>query len=120
MELRALMTLDDVYFNASLTRADPIAEAEKLNFTHEFDVELRVVMQSHDNLGEKIAALYLFVGKLYNLGHKNSRVMERTIMVLCIYLQHHGGLERLRFTVIFSDKLLALVRDFQSELARTE
>lgn len=120
MELRAPITLADIYFNASLAGISPIAEAERLNFTHEFDLELKTVIDSSEDLGKKIASLYLLVGKLFKLGHKDSRVMERTIMVLCIYLQHHGGLERLRHTVIFSDKLTELVRRFESESGRTE
>lgn len=114
------MTLSDIYLNAVLTRKCPILEAERQNVAHEFDEELRTVMDSADDLEKKIAALYLLVGKLFKLGHKDARVMERTIMVLCIYLQHHGGLERLKHTVIFSDKLAELVRRFQSEAALTE
>lgn len=114
------MTLSDIRLNAVLARKCPILEAERFDITHEFDVELRAVMESADDLEKKITALYLFVGKLFKLGHKDARVMERTIMVLCIYLQHHGGLDRLRHTVIFSEKLTELVRRFQSEAALTE
>jgi hypothetical protein len=120
MEVRAPVTLADVYFNAALKGKNPIALAEKLKFAHEFDVELKTVLESPDDPTKKIAALYLFVGKLFRLGHKDSRVMERTIMALCVYLYYYGGLERLRYTVIFSDKLFRLVKRFQSEVARRE
>jgi hypothetical protein len=82
MELRAPVTLADVYFNAALTGKNPIALAEKLKFAHEFDVELKTVLESPDDHTKKIAALYLFVGKLFTLGHKDTRVMEKTIMSL--------------------------------------
>lgn len=120
MEPKTETTLANVYLRAAQERKDPIAEAERLNVTHELDLELRSVMESSDDLSKKIAALYLFVGKLFKLGHKDSRVMERTVMVLCIYLQHHGGLERLRHTVIFSDKLMSLVERFRSEVGEAE
>ena len=114
------VTLSDIRLNAVLAQTCPILEAERLNVVHEFDEELKTVMDSADELEKKIAALYLLVGKLFKLGHKDARVMERTIMVLCIYLHHHGGLDRLRHTVIFSDKLVELVRRFQSEAEQTE
>src|SRR3989344_978979 len=117
MKPRAEATLADVYLSAAQERKNPILEAEKFNLMHEFDIELKVVIESPDDLAKKIASCYLLVGKLFRLGHKDTRVMERTIMVLCIYLHHHGGLERLRYTVIFSDKLLALVRRFEHEVA---
>lgn len=113
-------SLKDIYLNAVLSKKCPILEAERLNVVHEFDLELKTVMDSPLDLEKKIDACYLLVGKLFKLGHKESRVMERTIMVLCIYLLHHGGLERLRHTVIFSDKLTELVRRFQSEAGETE